>query len=781
LFDEASSLKHSGKSDMTSRHPKIELAVKAALVAAQGLAIVHAQEAPQGPPQDNAAAPAAAEADVYVYGKAETYRPDDQTTATGLRLKTIDTPQSISVISEEMLTAIDAKTAYDAVDMVPGAQQGGRGYGNEILLLRGEQTQTPRINGMTTAAFSMLDSYLTERLEVVRGPATVLYGVTGAFGGELNQILKKPQTDFHAELGIIAGSFEEMRYRGDITGSVPGTDGRLKLRAAGQYWDYQHPQRIVNERTSTEKSGMAGLTYDFTPATTASLYAAVHRRDVDPNDGCPISLNANNRLYIQDIPLEHWYCGEGQQADYYGKYQAVYGSLSHVFENDWHMELIAASAKTTRDYHYIFGFGPAGEFGLADDEVYVYQYDEIIEPDFTSANLTLGGDFELGGRTHQFFAALEAQRQERTRNGFTSNGLGTLRLQDGGLGILADGSPIPVTDRSDRVNVVNDDTDAREYRLSLQVLINPIDRLELLVGALTQNTDIDTIRDFVDPATADRPAQIDQTDTVGRFGVTYDLTDGIGALSDARAYFSWSEGFRPNVGVFDVDGVPLTDPQEMESYEVGLKTEWIDGNVGATLAVYEAERTNVPSTAFSTIGTGGVFSQTLQGKREYAGVELEVVGEILPGWNMAFAYAYTDTEIISPLFDERLAIASVPRNQAALYTSYEFLGGPLEGLVVGGSVVRKIDYALVANADTMFQNDYDPNNQLLQSYTEVDLRVSYRGFRGALEGLEIFGSVSNATDEVYYYALTGGHPGFSNQVGPPRTYSFGLTYSFGDY
>ena len=630
---------------------------------------------------------------------------------------------------------------------------------------------------MTTAAFSMLDSYLTERLEVVRGPATVLYGVTGAFGGEINQILKKPQSDFKAEIGMMAGSFEEVRYRGDVTGSVPGTDDRLKLRAAGQYWDYEQAQRITNERTNTEKSGMVALTYDFTPATTGSIYAALHRRDVDPNDGCPISLDANGRLFVQDVPLEHWYCGEGGQADYYGKYEVIYGSLGHDFTNGWRLEGNAAWAKTTRDYHYVFGFGPAGEFGLPDDEVYVYSYDEIIEPDFTSANLTLGGDFELAGRTHQFFAALEAQKQERARHGFTSFGLGTLNLQDGGLGIMADGSPIPP--RADRVNVVNDATEADEYRLSLQLLINPFDRLELLIGALTQRTDINTLRDFVNPATADRPTEFKDTNTVGRFGVTYDLTDGLGSLNDARVYFSYSEGFRPNVAVFDIDGNALTDPQEMESYEVGLKTEWIDGNVGATLAVYEAERTNVPTTAFSTIGTGGVFSQTLQGKREYAGVELEVVGELLPGWNMAMAYAYTDTEIISPLFDERLAIASVPRNQASLYTSYEFLGGALEGLVVGASVTTRIDYALVANSDTMFQNGYDLTDQLLQSYTEVDFRVSYRGFRGALEGLEIFGSVSNLTDEVYYYSLTSGHPGFSNQVGPPRTYNFGLTYSFG--
>lgn len=759
---------------MASRHSKIAIAVKAALMAAPGLTAVHAQEAPQDAQQVEAGKAKGVET-VYVYGKADTYRPDDQTTATGLRLKTIDTPQSISVISEEMLESVDADTAYDAFDMIPGVHQGGRGYGNEQVLIRGERNQSARINGVAYTTLSLLDAYLVERLEVVRGPATVLYGVTGAFGGEINQILKKPKSGFHADFGVWAGSFEERRYQADVTGSIPGTDDRLKVRAVGKYWDYQLPQDVVNEITSNEKAGLVAVTYDFTPATVGSVYVANHRRKIDPTDGCPISLDANNRLFVQDVPLEHWYCGDAQQVDYFGNYEFAYGSLTHDFANDWRMEGNAAWAKTTRDYHYVFGFGPAGEFGLPDGEVYLYSYDEILEPEFTSANLTLGGGFDLAGRTHQFFAALEAQKQDRVRQGFTSFGLGTLNLQEGGRGVLADGSPIPP--RVARVPRVVQTTIAKEYRASLQFLINPLDRLELLVGALTQRTDIETSSQRVN-----QPAQLQEvkrTDTVGRLGVTYDVADRGRWLSDARLYFSYSEGFRPNVGIFDADGNALTDPQDMTSYEVGLKTEWNDGNVGAALAVYDAERTNVPSTSFSTIGTGGVFSRTLQGKRNYQGVELEVVGEFLPGWNLALSYAYTDTEIVSQLFPERLAVASAPKHQAGLFTSYEFLGGPLRGLVVGTSLVRKIDYALIANVETMFENGYDPNNQLPQSYTKVDFRASYKGFEGALKGLEVFSSVSNADDAVYYYSLTDGHPGFSNQVGAPRSYNVGVTYSFG--
>jgi len=70
----------------------------------------------------------------------------------------------------------------------------------------------------------------------------------------------------------------------------------------------------------------------------------------------------------------------------------------------------------------------------------------------------------------------------------------------------------------------------------------------------------------------------------------------------------------------------------MKSHEIGLKTEWLGGRVGSSLAIYDAELTNVPSTAFGEIGESGTFSNVLDGKRQYQGVEFEVVGEMLPGW-----------------------------------------------------------------------------------------------------------------------------------------------------
>ncbi len=694
-------------------------------------------------------------------------------------MKVIDTPQSISVISEEMLEAIEAKSAYDAMELIPGVHQDGTGYGGEFLTIRGQENTEPRINGMNANTYAFVDAFLLERLEVVRGPATVLYGVTGAFGGEINQILKKPEDGFNATFGFIGGSFESLRYHADLTGAVPGTDDRLKVRLVGSYSDYGIPQETIDARSNIDRAFLGSASYEFTPSTVGSFYLYKQQRDHDPTDGCPLALDANNELFVPNTPLEHWYCGDAKQSNHHLDTDWAFASLSHQFSNDWQIEGKVAQSSTASVLDYLYAFGPAGAYGLNDGEVYLYAYDWAIVNDYTTANLSLGGSLDLGGRTHQFFAALEYQKQEQDYNNFQSFFLGFLRIEDGGQGVLADGSPIPLA--PDRVFSGKRLTDAEVLRGSVQVLLNPIDRLELLAGVLVQKTDLSTENRQVGRPVL--PGGIDQTDTVPRFGVTYDVADEGKWLTDARAYFSYSEGFRPNVGVFDSDGEPLTDPQEMESFEVGLKTEWNDGNVGASVALYEAELTNVASTNFilDDLGGGsGVFAANLQGKHKFKGVELEVVGELLPGWNAALSYAYTDAEIISTLISDPIAVNSVPKHQGSLYTSYEFLAGPLKGFTIGTAVVSKIDIPLVGNANAIFVGEYDPNKQLLQSQTRVDFKASYKGFAGRLQGWEIFAKVYNANDVRYYYSLTGGHPGFSNSVGQPRTYSFGIEYSFGD-
>lgn len=748
---------------MTPANRKIAVAIKIALLAAPGVQLAYAADEK----------PALEE--VVVYGEADTYRPDDQTTATGLRLKLIDTPQSISVVSAEMLQIFNVQSAYDAVDLIPGASQDGYGFGLQQLSLRGQRLSQGRINGINARSEQFVDSFALDRLEIVRGPATVLYGVSGAFGGELNQILKKPQAGLHGNFGVEGGDFDNRRIEGDITGSIPGTDDRLKARLVGSYGESQNFQDTVVDADNVARLISGAVTYDFTENTTASFYAYKESKDFDPQDGCPLAVDSNNRLYIpRAIQPEHLYCNDPNQSEAEFDTDFLSASLAHTFGNDFRLNATFARATFERTTEYTYGFGPAGHFGLADTDVYLYSYKDLEEGETLTGNLSLDGSFELGNRTHQFLVALEYQKQEQDRPIFASFGLGVINMfRDGGKGILNDGTPVP--DVPDYGPPVDDrGTDIKSYRGSVQFLFNPMDRLQLLIGGLVENIDQTVVRSVNNGVSS----TLEDTNTVGRFGITYGLVKEAGDyLTDAKAYFSYSEGFKPNVGVFGEGGVPLTDPQEMTAYEIGLKTQWMNGNVDASIAAYKSTVSNVPTSYFAQAGAG--FVSVLQGDQHFDGIELEVLGEVLPGWNLGVSYAYTDNELNQLLFPNTLKVANIPEQQVSVHTSYEFLRGALEGLTIGAAFINKQDVPLVDAALTMYNNGWDPANQVPWSGSRFDFQASYQVFEGALKGTEISLNVYNAFDDRSFFSTdVPGTPSFGNTVGPPRTITVGVRFRF---
>jgi iron complex outermembrane receptor protein len=688
----------------------------------------------------------------------------------------IDTPQSISVVTDEMLKLFDAQSPYNAVDMVPGASQGSNGYGFERIYLRGQYLNEPRVDGINNQTLQYVDSYALERVEIVRGPATVLYGITGAFGGELNQILKSPTDTFQGNFGVHGGDFALHRYEGDISGPVPGTDDRLKARLLGSYSTYGIPQVTVDPARDVSKLISGAVTYDFTPHTTASLHFYHSKQNLDATDGCPLAQTPNNVIYIPtSIPVKRWYCNDPKQSKQIVDNSFEIAGLKHVFSNDWTLETKVAHAKSDiGPLDYVFGFGPAGRYPNPHD-VYLYSYQAKGQQVSTTATLSLGGKFDLFGRTQQFFAALEEQKEDKLLWNYHSFGLGFMNLfTGGGLGILSDGSPIPPIPSS--IYLGDSIADDKTYIASVQILLNPVNRLDVLAGLLFQRTQLEQNNYTITPP---QLQSLTESKPVPRLGITYGLVPEKGEwLTDAKVYFSFADGYEPNIGYFSVTGKALTDPQRMQSLEVGLKTSWLDNRLAASVDVYDSYVTKTPTAIFGAFGSsGGTLSFILGDKNTFRGGELEMLGQILPGWNVDLNYSYINAQQHSYLFPQTLAVANVPKQQAALFTSYEFLKGPLKGLSFGGAAVWKKDVALLDNAVTIFQGNYNPSNQVQWSATRLDLRASYKDFSGHLQGLEIFGNVYNVNNSRSF-ASTGGSSAFSNTVGAPRTITGGVRYSF---
>ncbi|MBF2058139.1 MAG: TonB-dependent siderophore receptor [Cyanobacterium sp. T60_A2020_053] len=147
-------------------------------------------------------------------------------------------------------------------------------------------------------------------------------------------------------------------------------------------------------------------------------------------------------------------------------------------------------------------------------------------------------------------------------------------------------------------------------------------------------------------------------------------------IPEISLYAAYGRSFTPVTNVFE-DGT-ISQPKRGTLYEVGVKAD-ITNNISATLAFYDQARTNIrteyPSNPLRTIQVG---------EQKSRGIELNIAGEILPGWNVVAGYAYTDARVAKDnSFPVGNRINGVPENSFNLWTTYKFQEGDLKGLGFG--------------------------------------------------------------------------------------------------
>jgi outer membrane receptor for ferric coprogen and ferric-rhodotorulic acid len=319
------------------------------------------------------------------------------------------------------------------------------------------------------------------------------------------------------------------------------------------------------------------------------------------------------------------------------------------------------------------------------------------------------------------------------------------------------------------------DTWNKDYKGSLQLLVDPADRVKILVGALVDRG-LETDKVTISGGKTLDPANVQVTDFtkfLSRYALTYDVVNDWGAVDDGKAYFNYSQGFQPQV-LINTAGNPVSYPQNMNQYEVGFKSDLLHRAIGASIAAYTNKITNIPvNSAYLGQGTLSGFGTTSPGGTQSAkGIEAEMVGQILPGWNLAFNYAYTHTRVVDPNYAFTTPEQSVPINKAALISSYEFTGGPLQGLRLGGTLVKSSNYAFVLGVDNVAKW-----GQLeAGAFTRLDLNVSYKGI-GGVRGLEVYANLHNAFNANVFISNVGS-ASYSNSYIDKRFFNLGLRYNF---
>ncbi len=609
-----------------------------------------------------------------------------------------DIPQSIGVVNQELIRAQNALSMQDAVRNVSGVSVHlGEGRRDQVFI-RGFSALTDMlVDGVRDDAPYYRDLSSLERIEVIKGPAAVLYG-RGSAGGIVNRILKKPESEtLAAEFATTLGSYGTKRFTTDL--SAAAFNHTLLLRLTGAYEDsasYRHhyyldrydvaPSILWKPTAKTQFLYQMELLYDHRLADRGipSLNGRPANVDIATYYGYPQDDFLRNRATSHSFKAEHFFSRWTLRNAFHAtRYDNLF---SNTQPNG--TVITGGSVQVKRQQYNV----------TADQDNYFNQTEAVTARSFL-------------GMRHMLLLGAEYGYQARDFTRF-----------DGTAANVALIDPVltrPTYSAVAGSNNVFGGTVAAGY---VQDQIDIAPKWKATLGAR-----FDHYRQKLDDR---RAANLDlaRTDRAWspRAGLVYQPT-GWAAL-----YGSYSRSFQPSG-----EGLSLAvnnqelKPEVTQNYEVGSKFDFLSGRISTTLAAFRLERTNVKTTDPSN-----PTKLVLVGAQKTDGLELSFSGRLTRGWNLHGGYAWLATRIVrsntisSGVPTEGKRAAFIPLNSANLWSTYSFKNG----FGLGGGIVY--------NDDRFTGND---NLVTLPGYVRLDATAFYRHRR-----FDVVANLRNVANTKYY-------------------------------
>ncbi|MBB5519315.1 TonB-dependent receptor [Amphiplicatus metriothermophilus] len=672
------------------KHAYLSAAVSAAaLIAAGAPAGASAQE-----DSDGATPFAYFEDTITVIGKRSNYGLDAVASATKTDTPLVDIPQSLTVISRDLIDDQDMRSLADVVRYTPGVTMGqGEGH-RDAPTLRGNSTTADfYVDGVRDDVQYFRELYNLERVEVIKGPNALIFG-RGGGGGVINRVTKKAEFEPVRSVTLSGGQFGSGRVAGDIGAGVSDTLA-LRLNAfyenSDSYRDFVGLERFGINPTGTvalgENSALR-LSYEyFSDERTVD-------RGVPSQNGRPFAGDRKAFFGNPDLSFA--------EADVHRATAAI----EHEFAPNVTLRNNAVFAYYDKFYQNVHARSPVD----ANGDVQLQAYFSSTERKNFFNQTDLVWKTETAGIGHTLLLGAEFGVQD-TDNFRTENN------NNAGVVNIADPTTFdPATFEPARNDNNVDLTVASVY---LQDQIALTDRILLIGGVRFDHFDLE----FDD----NRPDRDDfsRTDDVvsPRGGIIYK------PLDNASVYFSYSKSFLPQSG--DQFGslsatTAALKPEEFENLEIGVKWD-ITPELAFTAAVYRLDRENTRAIDPDTNQT------VLTGAQRSKGVEIGLAGALTERWEVMAGYAWQDAEIRR---DTAAAPAGreaplVPEHAFSLWNKYQFT----PRFAVGLGVVHQSDmFASISNAVT------------LPGFTRLDAALFY----SLNDRLSLQVNVENITDKLYF-------------------------------
>lgn len=537
---------------------------------------------------------------------AGSYEVTETNTATKINVPLRDIPQTVNVVPAVVLHDQNALSLQDALQNVPGLSFSvGDGQRDQVTIRGFSAISDQFVDGVRDDALYFRDLSNIERVEVLKGPASVLYG-RGSAGGLVNRVTKKPLADPLLEAGVTLGSHGQRR--GEFDAGAASADKDALFRVTGAVED----STGFRDRYFLRRQALApSATFKLSPATTLTLQADYLHDKRLADQGVP---SYHGRPV--DVPVETYFGAANATARAFvqSDVKSATATLDHAFTPDLKLHTVLRAYDYALDRNYT-SIGTIKDG--ANPTVAIGQSHRLRDEDGRYLQNELSQTVDWGTTNHKLLYGVELGRQDksevlRSRNNVATYNLFHPVLVD--LPVLPD-SVAPGADNRNRVDIAG---------LYLQDLVALTPAWKVLAGVR-----YDHLKQDRDDRTA-KNIDLRRTDDTWspRLGAVYQPT------SRVAVYASWNRSFQPIADSFTFrTNSDTLKPTQTVNKEAGVKLD-LTARASLTAALFDMTQSNIQVADPANTN----FSLPI-GRQRTRGLELSFMGEIAPGWDAIAGYA----------------------------------------------------------------------------------------------------------------------------------------------
>jgi iron complex outermembrane receptor protein len=649
-------------------------------------------------------------------------------------------PQTVNVIPAQVIRDQAPRNLDDALANVSGITQGNTlGSTQDSVMTRGfgdNRNGSIMRDGMPVVQGRGLNASV-DRIEVLKGPASLLYGIQDP-GGVVNMVSKKPELEQYNALTLRGSTYGEGK-----NGSGGGLDSTGALGDTGLAYRMilDHEDEDYWRNYGTHRETLVAPSLAWFGESTTLLFAYEHREFltpfdrgtiIDPRDNHPLDISRERRL---DEPFNNM---EGRSDLYHFE-------ADHALNDDWNAHFGYSWNRETYDASQVRITAIDTNAGTLTRSMDGTQ-NAISTDRFTTASLE--GKVNVAGMQHDLVFGIDDEYRKIYREDLIrQKSLSTFSYTNPVYGREVAGTAVSPADSAQTDKLRSDS-------VFVQDSIHLTDQWILVAGARFQEYDQYAGKGVPFQANTDSNGQ----KWVPRAGLVYRYTD------ELSFYGSYTESFKPNSTIAPLSGSSTVldgsiAPEEAKSWEVGAKLD-IPGRVTGNVALFDIKKRNV----LVANSEGPVTLYSAAGEVRSRGLEVDLTGQLSDRWSMIGSYAYTDAEVMEDPIYKGKKLQNVAKNTGSLSAVYDF------GTVIGGDQLRVGAGArYVGERAGNAVNDFD-----LPSYTVADAFASY-DTRVEGQKVKFQLNVKNLFDRTYY---TSAASRFFVSMGDARQVTLSSTLEF---